>query len=267
MWKNNIHLEHMENIEQAPSKPGFFKHMFELAGEDKAELLNYLQYVLVALIPAVVVLKLLRAYVPDEDPDQSALSTLGESLGQILVIFLSIWLIDRLVRFVPTYSGVSYKPMYLTNFVIAFLMVLLTMQSKLGSKINILVDKVTDLWKGETSLKEEPKVAAKTAQVAQNAAAPSALSAVATRQPPQNVQSQMGMLNNNLGVSAPPQQQMAIPPPMPTPDFNNMYNQDNIEMPGAQVPTAAFGMDQGPMAANTFPLEGFTGGAFGGSAF
>jgi hypothetical protein len=257
----------MENIEQSPSKPGFFKHMFELAGEDKAELLNYLQYVLVALIPVVIILKLLRAYVPDEDPEQSALSTLGESLAQILVIFLSIWLIDRLVRYVPTYSGVAYKPMYLTNFIIAFLMVLLTMQSKLGSKINILVDKVSDLWRGETSLKEKPKAKTANAVAQQNASAPSALSAVATRQPIQSNLSQAAMLNNNLGVSAPQQQQMAIPAPMPTPDFNNMYTQDNIEMPGAQVPTAAFGIDQGPMAANTFPLEGFTGGAFGGSAY
>ena len=79
----------MENVEQpVPTKTGFFKHMFDLAGEDKGDLLNYLQYVVLALVPVVIVLKLLRAYIPDEDPDQGAFATLGESLAQILVIFL-----------------------------------------------------------------------------------------------------------------------------------------------------------------------------------
>ena len=83
--------------------------------------------------------------------------TAAEVIGQILAIFLSIWLIDRFVRFIPTYSKQAYQPMYLTNFAIALLMILLTLQSKLGSKVDLLVDKVTDLWNGDSSLKEESK--------------------------------------------------------------------------------------------------------------
>jgi len=254
----------MENLEQpAATKPGFFKHMFDLGGEDKGELLNYLQYVVLALVPVVIVLKLLRAYIPEEDPDQGTLATLGESLAQILVIFLSIWLVDRLVRFVPTYSGVGYKPMYLTNFVIGFLMVLLTMQSKLGSKINILVDKVVSLWKGDTSLKEQPKSVAKQPQTQGAGAQQAALQAIPTRQPITQ-QSPTNYLNNNLGVPAAPMQQMGIPQAMPSPDFNNMYAQDNVSLPDSNFPVnTGLALDSGPMAANSFPLEGFQGGGFG----
>ena len=46
--------------------------MFELVDDDKSQLLNYLQYVLVALIPVVVILKIMRAYVPDDDEDKYA---------------------------------------------------------------------------------------------------------------------------------------------------------------------------------------------------
>ena len=257
----------MENLEQpAPTKPGFFKHMFDLGGEDKGELLNYLQYVILALVPVVIVLKLLRAYIPEEDPDQGTLATLGESLAQILVIFLSIWLIDRLVRFVPTYSGVGYKPMYLTNFVIGFLMVLLTMQSKLGSKINILVDKVVSLWKGDTSLKEKPKSGAKQPQTQGATTQQAALQGIPTRQPITQ-QSPMNYLNNNLGVPAAPMQQMGIPPPMSTPDFNSMYAQDNVSLPDSNFPVnTGLALAPDPTPANAFPLDGLSGGSFG-SAF
>jgi len=252
----------MENVEQpVPTKTGFFKHMFDLAGEDKGDLLNYLQYVVLALVPVVIVLKLLRAYIPDEDPDQGAFATLGESLAQILVIFLSIWLIDRLVRFVPTYSGVSYKPMYLTNFVAAFLMVLLTMQSKLGAKINILVDKVTALWNGDTSLKDkkvtkQAAAAPKQTAVAQN----TAIQSIPTRQPITQ-QAPQNYLNNNLGVSAPPNNQIGVPPPMQQPDFNSMYAQDNITLPDSNFP-ANTGLAGDFAPANMFVQEGF-GSGFG----
>jgi hypothetical protein len=119
------------------------------------------------------------------------------------------------------------------------------------------VEKVVSLWKGDTSLKEKPKETAKRAPTQGGAAQQAALQAVATRQPITQ-QSPTNYLNNNLGVSAPPPQQMAVPPPMATPDFNSMYTQDNVTLPDSNFA----GGQTDFMAANAFPLDG-VGGGFG----
>ena len=227
----------MEAIEVPQSKPGFFKHMFELVDDDKSQLLNYLQYVIVALIPVVIVLKLLRAYVPDDEEDKSTSMITVEVIGQILAIFLSIWLIDRFVRFVPTYSGLPYQPMYLTNFVLAFLMILLTMQSKLGAKVDILVDRVVDMWEGNTHVKEEKKSKKKSKS-----------------SPPAHDEHQGHIKEDGLAIlrAAAPQGQMPdMSRARPSPDFNTMYDNQITPMPGAASPMQN---SFEPEAANSSPF-------------
>jgi len=238
----------METVQQAPATPGFVSHMFELGNEDKGQLLNYMQYVLVAMIPVVIVLKLIRAYVPEEDEDKGSAMIAAETVGQILAIFLSIWLIDRFVRFIPTYSKQAYQPMYLTNFVTAFLMILLTMQSKLGAKVDILVDKVSSLWNGESSLKDEDKgkkhdskdKKKKNVSFADKSRAQSAPHA------------------DGLAIlrDAAPQGQMPSMPTRQSPDFNAMYQNDATPLQDASTPGMG-GFE--PVAANQ--------GSFGGSFY
>ena len=231
----------MDAIEMPPSKPGFFKHMFELVDDDKSQLLNYLQYVLVALIPVVVILKVMRAYVPDDDEDKSTSIVTVEVIGQILAIFLSIWLVDRFVRFVPTYSGLPYQPMYLCNFVIAFLMILLTMQSKLGSKVDILVERVLDLWEGKNEEKDDKKEKRD--------------KKVKTAFQKTDVNPQMKEDGLAILRAAAPQGEMPdMSRARPSPDFNNMYDNQITPMPGAASPMqnsfepeAANGMQFGSM--------------------
>ena len=63
---------------------------------------------------------------------------------------VSIWLTNRLIRYVPTYSKVEYGKFTPENFIIPLLIILATMQSKLGFKLNILMDRAMDLWHGRT---------------------------------------------------------------------------------------------------------------------
>ena len=52
------------------------------------------------------------------------------------------------LRYIPTYSGLAYHKFNEINFVLPLLIILVTMQTKLGSKINILAERVTDIWNG-----------------------------------------------------------------------------------------------------------------------
>ena len=138
-------------IEQAKAQGGgktFIGHVFSSAEEDKAEIFNVLQYALYALIPIVVLNKLIQRFIPEADPDKSSLEILLEIAIQVVIIFGGIVLIHRVITYFPTYSGFKYDNLTLTNAILAFLMIVLSIQSKLGTKANIIVDRISELWEG-----------------------------------------------------------------------------------------------------------------------
>lgn len=136
----------------------FFSFVFNFDEDNKAGMLNMMQYTLLAIIPVIILLKLVKHYIPEDDESKPSLEVLVEVIIQLLVIFLSIWFIDKMIRFVPTYSGVCYFKFNETNFIIPVLIVLITMQTKLGAKINLLLDRFTELWSGKSGKKPNSQV-------------------------------------------------------------------------------------------------------------
>ena len=126
----------------------FFNHVFNFDSDNKANMLNLIQYILIGIIPVILTLKAIKAYVPEEDDNKGTLEISLEVSIQLFSIFFSIWFIDRIIRYIPTYSGLAYHRFNEINFVLPLLIILVTMQTKLGSKINILVERVTDIWNG-----------------------------------------------------------------------------------------------------------------------
>jgi hypothetical protein len=63
-------------------------------------------------------------------------------------MFCGIIVIHRVISYIPTYSGFKYENLTLTNVILAFLIIVLSIQTKLGIKVNILVDRVSELWNG-----------------------------------------------------------------------------------------------------------------------
>jgi hypothetical protein len=76
------------------------------------------------------------------------LELLAEIFIQIVIMFCGIILVHRIITYIPTYSGFKYESLVLTNVILAFLILVLSIQTKLGLKVNILVDRVGELWNG-----------------------------------------------------------------------------------------------------------------------
>jgi hypothetical protein len=127
---------------------GFFKYVFQFDDETKNEMLNIVQYVLLSVIPVILVLKGIRHYIPEEDESKGSLEISTEVVGQLIVMVLAIWFINRAVRYIPVYSGVEYGKYDTTSMMVPFLILLFTLQTKLGAKINILFQRVVDAWNG-----------------------------------------------------------------------------------------------------------------------
>ena len=109
------------NTEMKNNKNTFFSHVFSTSDEDKAEMLNVIQYALIAVIPVVILNKTVQRFIPEADPDKSSIELLVEVVIQLALILIGIILIHRIISFIPTYSGFKYENLTLTNIILGFL--------------------------------------------------------------------------------------------------------------------------------------------------
>jgi hypothetical protein len=137
------------------SKKTFLSHVFSTTEEGQAELLNVIQYSSMGVVPVVMLNKLVQRFIPEADPEKSTLELLAEIFIQLTIMFCGAIIIHRAITYFPTYSGFKYENLTLTNVILVFLIIVLSIQTKLGLKVNILVDRVIELWNGPST--EETK--------------------------------------------------------------------------------------------------------------
>jgi hypothetical protein len=149
-------------------------------------------------------------------------------------MFCGIILIHRAITFIPTYSDFKYESLTLTNVILAFLVLVLSIQTKIGIKVNILFDRVVDFWNGSSSSDDSAANYKKKVRVSQ----PVSQS--------RHVPSQGDSMDSIQGDMFPPAPIVTSNKPT-TPSVNTM-----MSAPGPEY--------YGPMAANSV-----LGGAFGSS--
>lgn len=147
----------MEILQEAKDshRKSFLSSVFSTSEEGKAEILNVVQYATLGVIPIVILNKLIQRFVPEADVEKSSLELLVEVFIQLIVMFCGIIVIHRIISYIPTYSGFKYESLSLTNVILAFLIIVLSIQTKMGIKVNILVDRVSELWNGPSDDKKK----------------------------------------------------------------------------------------------------------------
>jgi hypothetical protein len=222
------------------TKKSFFSHVFSMTDESNAEILNVVQYATLGVVPVVILNKLISRFIPEADPEKSSLELLVEIFIQLVVMFCGIIIIHRIINYFPTYSGFKYESLALTNVILAFLIIVLSIQTKLGIKVNIVFDRLDELWNGPSS---KEGMEGKRVKVKQPTSG--------------HAPSQADFLDS-AGV------QNNVFPPGPvatTPQNSVMESYDNMMQSGNVQTEMNSMMNMGPAAAN-----GVLGGSFG-SAF
>lgn len=146
-------------MDETPSKQAenisFFNHMFNFDESSKNELSNIAQYSLLAIIPVIGLNKLTKKYIPPADEEKGSLEITFEIILQVLIMFYGLFFLHRFISFFSTYSGKEYSDLSIVSIVLAILLITLSIQSKLGEKANILVERIHDLWTGETKIEKD----------------------------------------------------------------------------------------------------------------
>ena len=225
--------------ESAAAGGGFFKQVFKLNEDAQGEVLNMMQYVAIGFVPAIIVIYVIRYYVPDPDDDKGSLTIVAEIFAQTFGMLLGIYFIHRMIIYFPTYSGIKYERFHVINILMVFVMILFSIKTKLGEKAQILVERAVDMWSGN-----KPQQAQGQGQGQVRVTQPitgsmaSGVPMTAPPPPPQltSNRAQMGMANAMSGMVK---------------DFNAMYSgggpqQQQPQQQQQQQPM----MDFEPMAAN-----------------
>jgi hypothetical protein len=239
----------MESLgEKSKSSKNFFKYMFNFDEKTKTELLNIIQYSLLAIIPIVIINKLVQKFIPEADEEKGSLEIVAEIVIQVWVIFIGIFFIDRLITYFPTYSGVEYKSEYVTYIITSSLLIILSLQTKVGEKCSILIDRIVELWDGKMGNKNTKN--GKNSKNSKNNNNANTNSNVKVSQPisqnilPPQTSTQSGY-SDGTSIGQLPNYNSQ----QPSPDFNNMYQKDPTPLVNAQSPTEGFD-GGGIMAAN-----------------
>lgn len=196
----------------------FFNYMFMLTQKDKMELMNVVQYIGLAIIPIVLIVKLMKTYLPPFDEYKGNIEILIEVLLQLIVLFVLFWFVHRFIMFIPTYSKENYSTMNVFHFIVPFIFILFSLDTSISKKANVLLNR-TLIYLG---LEKE----------------------------------HMQDINAEEEIYTPPSIQVPSPGPMNNPypqntkeeakNYNNMYEKTTNKM----VPPKNVYLDQGPMAAN-----------------
>ena len=234
-------------MDTSDDSKGFLKHVFNFDDDSKYDILNIIQYAIIALIPVIILNKSMSNYVPEADDKKSSVELSAEIIIQIIVMFIGLLLIHRVVTFVPTYSGVKYPDFNIVFIILAVLMITLSLQTKLGEKVSILFDRLMDLWNGTDSSKKKGKSG--NVKVTQPIAGQQQMITGQVMMPQSQPTYTDGTSINSLPTSSSSTQQL--------PNYDNMYKQQNTPLVNAASPGGMEGFQE-PMAANEL-----VGGAFG----
>lgn len=231
------------------SNKNFFKHVFNFDDESKSEILNIIQYALIAIIPVVLLNKTIGKYVPEADDKKGSLEISAEIIIQVIVTFIGLLLIHRIITFIPPYSETKYPDFNIVYVILAILMITMSLQTKLGEKVSVLADRVMELWNGPDKNKKKGKNG--NVKVSQPISGQQMI--MPQQQSAYTDGTAISSLPSNDSSSDSATQQM--------PNYDSMYRQDNTPLVGAATPGMSEGFTQGPVAASEF----LNGSGFGSS--
>ena len=193
-----------------------------------------MQYSLLSVVPILILNKSVQKFIPDADEEKGSVEVLAEVIGQIAFMFLGIFMIHRIILAIPTYSKIKYQDFHVTNIVLGFLVIVLSLHTKLGEKSNILIDRLFDMIEGK-----KPEQEGAQNQNSGDGGGVVSQGLQQARQPTQS-QNMVNAINGGAGQS-----------------FDHMYGGPTNPLQNAQMPT----MNDGLLAANE-ALGGSFGTAF-----
>ena len=235
------------------TKDGFLKHVFAFDTDTKNSLMNSFQYFIISFIPILAVQYLIGRVWDEDHEKKEILQLLGEIIGEISMIILAIYFINRAVMYIPSYSGTPIEAINMIQLVLTAVLFKLNFRFDLGIKTKILVAKTEKIILGEKIETPQKSSTEGTVKVSQPISGGGRIlpSAAPTHQVSRS--DYIGTHTNQM----PPVQQQMVP-------SSSMYGGQQTPLQNAATPKPQPGGNIEGMGAMSEPVAfSFGGGSFG----
>ena len=135
------------------SNISFFKHVTRFDSETKSELSNLLQYLVIIIIPIYILNRFINGVIPKFNENKGNIELLGEVIMQVISLLLGVYIIHRIVLYIPTFSGNNLMDVNFMNLVL--IIIFSGLNSENGKKVNQVYNRLMLAWNGKK--KEEEK--------------------------------------------------------------------------------------------------------------
>lgn len=197
------------------SETTFFSTVFNFDETSKNDILNIIQYGILAIVLISLILKVVETYSPCYDENKDTIAIIIEILLECIFLLLSFVFIHRIIAYIPTMSATSYLPQNLITVILPFIYVLLN-QSTLNRKINLVLNRLLGKRESFDNKKKDIKVS----------------------QPLSNQLSGMtnptSLLPQGINTTQIPSMHQQSASPTIDPDYNSMYSSNNTPMTAGQ---------------------------------
>lgn len=142
-----------EKVEINPKS--FFNHMTSFDKNQKAEYMNMVQYGFLALIPILLINKGIGELFSPNTEDKTTIELTIEVSVQLFILISSIYVVHRLVTFIPTYSEVPYSGIDFIGTVLTFILIIFSFQTHVNEKAQLIFQNVYSMIIGHSSLQKK----------------------------------------------------------------------------------------------------------------
>jgi len=238
----------MDDLE---TKKNFFSHVFQFDKDTKCEISNILQYSLLSILPVVILNKTIGRYVPEADEKKGSLEIAAEIILQIVATFLGLYFIHRIVTYLPTYSEEKYPDFQVIYVILAMLMIMLSLQTRLGEKVSILSERLVELWEGKMGEKSSSSSSSKNSKNSNGGNTNVVIVKPSSSSPMTHPAITQSLYEGTSISSLPTNEMQNSLAPQSTPNYNSMYKQDTTPLVGAATPGQSQEQFE-PVAASEF---------------
>ena len=118
-----------ETIKESKS---FYKHMTTFDNKMKVEVFNLFQYSLMMIIPILILNKSIHELFSTDIENKSAAELFLEVFAELFVLLSGIYIIHRVITYIPTYSEEPYSPINFITFSSLFIFILFSFQTNIN---------------------------------------------------------------------------------------------------------------------------------------
>ena len=144
-------MEGVENTANNATKEvkGFVQHLFKFDNDTQADMTNAAQYLALILLPLGISYNFINSVIPKTDESKGNIELLIEVFGQTSMLLLTLFILDRIITYIPTISGRDHDPLTEHSYRMVIVgLGIIAFAPKIREKLNVVYNRLMDAWNG-----------------------------------------------------------------------------------------------------------------------